>query len=102
MRCGESGCSGEDSLAGNSKAVEGSMLVVGGVRVILMLLGVQHSVCVCRVSGLCFGCVDIILSRCDLQLSASAMFWPRTLKGLQEQPQPPARAAERFLPSLTL
>jgi hypothetical protein len=46
MRCGESGCSGEDSLAGNSKAVEGSMLVVGGIRVILMLLDVQHSVCV--------------------------------------------------------
>lgn len=52
-RCGESGCSGDDSLAGNSKAVGGSMLVVDCIRCMLVLLGVQHSVCVscvvCRV-----------------------------------------------------
>jgi hypothetical protein len=68
------------------------MLVVDCVRVMLMLLGVQHSVCVvCRVSCvvLWFGSVDIILSRCDLQRSASAMFWSRT--SAQQPPLEPPR-----------
>jgi hypothetical protein len=65
MRCGESGCSGEDSLAGNSKAVGGSMVVSRCMRIMLMLLGVQHIVRVSSVVSrvLCFWSVDIILSR---------------------------------------
>jgi hypothetical protein len=69
------------------------MLVVDCVRVMLMLLGVQHSVCVscveCRVSS-----VDIILSRCDLQRSAF-----RNVLVPNVSTATAARATERFLPS---
>jgi len=75
------------------------MLAVDCTRFMLVLLGVQHSVCrcvvvscvVCRVVS----CVDIILSRCDLQRSAFRNVLVPTVEGTT------ARSSHRAISALT-